>query len=137
VLGNTATTGSGSVVLQQSPSITGPNIKAYQETVTTNASVSSTYAVDLSTANVFKLTLTGNTTFSFTNPAASGTSTYFTMIITQDATGSRTGTWPASVLWPNGSTPALSTGASKTDILNFITVNGGTTYYGSLALANM
>jgi hypothetical protein len=112
-------------------------MKAYKEYVTANTSVSTTYTVDLSTANIFALTLTGNTTFSFTNPAATGTSSAFTMIITQDSTGSRTGTWPASVKWPGGSTPVLSTGANKTDILNFITVNGGTTYYGSLSLANM
>ena len=133
----------GSKVLTTGSSITfdGTNLttqmKAYKEYVTANAAVTTTYTVDLSTANVFALTLTGNTTFTFSNPAASGISTAFTLIITQDSTGSRTGTWPASVKWPNGSTPVLSTGANKTDILNFITTNGGTTYYGSLSLANM
>ena len=133
----------GSKVLTTGSSITfdGTNLttqmKAYKEYVTANAAVTTTYTVDLSTANVFALTLTGNTTFTFSNPAASGISTAFTLIITQDSTGSRTGTWPASVKWPNGSTPVLSTGATKTDILNFITTNGGTTYYGSLSLANM
>jgi len=133
----------GSKVLTTGSSMTfdGTNfssqIKAYKEYVTANTSVATTYTVDLSTANVFALTLTGNTTFTFSNPASSGISSAFTLIITQDATGSRTATWPASVKWPNGSTPVLSTGASKTDILNFITTNGGTTYYGSLSLANM
>jgi hypothetical protein len=133
----------GSKVLTTGSSMTfdGTNfssqIKAYKEYVTSNTSVATTYTVDLSTANVFALTLTGNTTFTFSNPASSGISSAFTLIITQDSTGSRTATWPASVKWPNGSTPVLSTGASKTDILNFITTNGGTTYYGSLSLANM
>jgi hypothetical protein len=111
-------------------------IKSYKEFVTA-ASSSTAYAVDLSTANIFNITMTGNCTFTFTNPPASGTSYSFTLILKQDATGSRTGTWPASVKWPNASTPTLSTGATKTDILNFITVDGGTTYYGALSLANM
>lgn len=40
-----------------------------------------------------------------------------TISVTQDATGSRLVTWPASFSWPtNGTAPTLTTTAAKTDI---------------------
>jgi hypothetical protein len=116
--------------------VSNKKLQTYNENVTAGSS-GTAYAVDLSTANIFDISMTGNCTFTFTNPPASGVSYSFMLILEQDATGSRTATWPASVKWPNGSTPTLTTTANKTDILNFITVDGGTTYYGALSLANM
>jgi hypothetical protein len=124
------------VMTDVAQTLSNKKIQAYSE-ATTSASSSTAYTVDLSTANIFTISMTGNCTFTFSNPPASGTSFSFMLILTQDATGSRTATWPASVKWPNGSTPTLTTTANKVDILNFITVNGGTTYYGALSLANM
>lgn len=116
--------------------LSNKKIQAYSETVTA-ASSSTTYTADLSTANVFNVSMTGNCTFTFSGPPVSGTSFSFTLILKQDATGSRTATWPASVKFPNASTPTLTTTANKTDIFNFITVDGGTNYFGALSLANM
>jgi len=129
------TTDPGATNLLVAGTISG-TVKAYKEFVTA-ASSSTAYTVDLSTANIFNISMTGNCTFTFTNPPVSGTSFSFTLILKQDATGSRTATWPASVKYPNASTPTLTTTASKTDIFNFITVDGGTTYFGALSLANM
>lgn len=112
-------------------------IKAYKEYIVTNTSVTTTYAIDLSVSNIFNLTMTGNTTFSFTNLPSSGIAYSIMLILRQDATGSRIATWPASIKWSNGTTPTLATGANKVDILNLVTVDGGTTYYGALSLANM
>lgn len=42
------------------------------------------------------------------------------LILVQDATGGRTATWPASVLWPGGSPPVLSTAANAVDIVSMI-----------------
>jgi len=53
----------------------------------------------------------------------------------QDATGSRTVTWPGSVKWSGGA-PTLTTTASAVDILVFESLNGGTTWYGSLVGTN-
>ena len=74
------------------------------------------------------LTLTGNVTLAFTDPPASGR---FTLVITQDATGGRTVTWPASVKWPGGAAPTISTGANAVDIVTL--VFRGTTYYASIS----
>ena len=114
----------------------GSRLQSYKETVAA-ASSSTAYAADLATANIFNVSMTGNCTFTFTNPPISGIAFSFMLILKQDATGSRTATWPATVKWPNASAPTLTTTASKVDILNFITVDGGATYYGALSLANM
>ncbi|NQW08364.1 MAG: hypothetical protein HQ481_00585 [Alphaproteobacteria bacterium] len=77
--------------------------------------------------------MTGNCTFTFSNPPASGTAGSLTMVLRQDATGSRTTTWPASVKWAGGSAPTLTTTASAIDILTFMTVDGGIIWYGVTA----
>jgi len=51
----------------------------------------------------------------------------------QDATGSRTVTWPAAVLWPGGTAPTLSTGANAVDLVALY--YDGTNYYGVASLA--
>jgi hypothetical protein len=66
--------------------------------VEASATVSGT-DIDLSLANVFSKTLTADTTFTFSNPPATGTAYGFTLKVTQDSTA-RTITWPASVDWP-------------------------------------
>lgn len=43
--------------------------------------------------------------------------------------GSYTVTWPTSVKWHGGTAPTLTTG---TDVLTFMTVNNGGTWYGAL-----
>jgi hypothetical protein len=74
------------------------------------------------------ITLTGNVTFSaFTTPVSGQT---ITLIITQDATGSRTLT---STMKFAGGSKTLSTAANAIDILTVSYI--GTTYYASLAKA--
>ena len=110
-----------------------PVLKDYGETLVT-ANSSTAYTADLTTGNVFKITMTGNCTFTFSNPPASGTAGSFTLILIQDGTGSRTATWPAAVKWASATAPTLTTTATTgTDILTFLTTNGGTTWYGFAA----
>ena len=84
-----------------------------------------------------KLTLTANCTLTFSNPPASGTAGSFTLILVQDGTGSRTVTWPAAVDWASATAPTLSTGAGDVDILTFLTLDAGTTWYGFVAGQDM
>ena len=49
-------------------------------------------------------------------------------MVIQDDTGGRTATGPASIKWPGGSAPALSTEANAIDIFTFYF--DGTNYYG-------
>ena len=82
--------------------------------------------LDLNTSNYFTKTISGNSTFTFANPAASGTVTAFTLELTHS---SGTVTWPSSVKWNADTAPTLTTG--KTHLFMFVTDDGGTRYRGS------
>ena len=98
-------------------------------TSTTNATT-----VDLDTGTNFSHTLTENTTFTFSNPAASGSVSSFTLKIVQDASASGfTVTWPAAVDWAAATAPTLTDTASAVDYFVFVTHDGGTTWYGFTA----
>jgi hypothetical protein len=100
-----------------------------EETATANTSTA--YTIDLANGSVQVLTLTGNCTFTFPT-AAAGKS--FIMLLKQDATGSRTATWPAAVKWPGGTAPTITSTASKLD--KYIFTSDGTNWYGSDAGKN-
>lgn len=72
--------------------------------------------IDCSLSNVFTTTFTANVTTAptFSNLKDGQTINWF---ITQDATGSRTMTWPTSLKWPGGAAGVLSTAASSVDLL--------------------
>lgn len=112
-----------------------PVFKSYSEHKQTN-SVSGSVTLDLSQTNVFELTLTGNTTFTFSNPPSSTVYT-FTLIAKQDATGGRTITWPASVKWPGAIVPPATTSTNAIDIWSGVTYDGGTTYAMSLSIKDV
>lgn len=115
--------------------ITG-KLKAYSEAVTTATVSTSTYNIDTSATNIFDLTLANNVTFTFTNPPTSGTSRSVTVILRQDATGNRTASF-TNAKYSDGILPVLSTGANQVDVLTFFTVNGGTFWFGTFAMANV
>src|SRR3990167_5229969 len=71
----------------------------------------------------------GETLVGGTSGASSGTTCYFTLLLKQDG-GSRTATWPSSVIWSGGSAPTLSTAGGGYDIVSFLTTDGGTNYIG-------
>lgn len=104
------------------------NFLTYTETktvLTPGASIT----IDLSLGTHFTLSNTTTATVSFTNPAASGSAGSFTLAVTGNGT-SHPITWPAAVLWPGGVAPTLTSTNLKTDIITFITYDGGTTWYG-------
>lgn len=82
--------------------------------------------------NVFAITLTENTTFTFSNPPTTGTAYGMTLKVVQDTTA-RTITWPASIDWVAGISPTLSSGSGDVDVFVFFTHDGGTTWYGFIA----
>ena len=63
---------------------------------------------------------------------ASGSGT-FTLIVTQDGTGSRTISWPSEVDWGSATAPTLTTTAAGVDVFVFTTVDGGSRWYGFTA----
>ncbi len=105
-----------------------------QETLVTNSTVTGSYTVNLANGNVFSLTLTGNTTLAFSG-AVAGKACSFSLYIKQDATGSRTITWPSGIKWSGGA-PSLTTTANALDIFVLESLDGGTTWYASLVGSN-
>jgi len=104
------------------------------EEYTAVTSSSNATTVNLQDGTNFSHTLTENTTFTFSNPAASGKSSSFTLKLVQDASASGyTVTWPAAVDWPAATAPTLTATASAVDYFVFITHDGGTTWYGFTA----
>lgn len=105
-----------------------PKLQDYSETVNARGSISGAQTIDLELGNVVTATITGATTFTFSNPPASGSAGSFTLIVTNPSTNI---TWPAAVDWAGGSAPTLT--GTGVDILTFLTTDGGTTWYGFVA----
>jgi len=105
---------------------------SFTENSSAITSSSNAATLDLSAATNFTHTLSENVTYTFSNPASSGSATAFTLKVVQDSTA-RTITWPASVDWAGGTAPTISSGSGAVDYFVFITTDGGTTYYGFTA----
>lgn len=109
-------------------------VDSYNESYVAPTSSSNATTVDCEAGNVFSHTLTENTTFTFSNPPASGTAYGFSLKIVQDASASGyTVTWPGSVDWPSATAPTLTATASAVDHFVFYTHDGGTNWYGFTA----
>ena len=115
--------------------ITGElTVDSYNETYAAVTSTTNATTVNCEAGNTFSHTLTENTTFTFSNPPASGTAYTMSIEILQDAGASGfTVTWPASVDWPAATAPTLTATASAKDVFVFTTRDGGTTWYGFTA----
>jgi hypothetical protein len=96
--------------------------------LTTNAlgSGSGSRTINLDLGNFVTATVTGTTTWTFSNPASSPNACGFVLELING--GSATQNWPAAVRWPGGTAPTLTT--SGVDILIFITDDGGTNWRG-------
>jgi hypothetical protein len=104
--------------------------KSYNETYV-SLSAAASVTIDCETGNVFALTTGQNTTFVFSNPPASGTAYGFTLKLTSG--GSHTITYPNSVDFAGGTAPDAPA-SGETDVLVFFTIDGGTNWYGALAI---
>ncbi len=86
--------------------------------------------IDLEDGTVVTATIsTATQTFTFSGAPNSGNNGSFTLFLTNG--NSQTVNWPASVDWPNGVVPTLTT--SGLDVLVFTTNDSGTTWYGFVA----
>jgi hypothetical protein len=106
--------------------LTTPELKAYKETKTGPSISSGTLTLDYSTGNNFGgVTLNQNiTTYSVTNPPASGKAGFYTVVFIGDGT-QRTITWPGSHRFPGGVAPTPTATNSKLDVYSFQTYDGG------------
>jgi hypothetical protein len=105
------------------------NLKDYGEITNALGNATGATTIDLTLGNSVTATTTGATTWTFSNPTASDELCSFSLKLVNG--GSAAQTWPASVDWPAATAPTLT--ASGTDVLVFITCDGGTTWYGFVA----
>lgn len=97
-------------------------------TVNTVAASGSTETLDLADGNLHDVTLTDDCEFTFAG-ATNGVGCVLQLQVRQPSSGGPyTVTWPASVLWPGGVAPTLSTDADALDAFTFRTIDGGTTW---------
>ena len=107
------------------PSFTATaTFQGVRETVTA-ANTGTAYTVANTAASILDLTLTGNCVLTYPAPSGGG---QFTLLLKQDATGSRTVTWPSTVRWAGGTAPTLTTTAGRTDVVAFL--SDGTYWLG-------
>ena len=112
--------------------------KKIAETLVSVGNTGTSATLDLSLGTVFTATLNGNATLTITNTTGAAA---FTVILTNDGTPSRTVAWAASggsFKFPGGAAALSRTvAANGVDIWVFFSPDGGTTFYGNIAMKNM
>jgi len=131
VAGTDYVTPTGTETLTNKTVEAGTFTNGYTEEVFTGNS-STAITLDLANGTVQIITLTGNCVYTFPTPVAGKS---FTLIHLQDATGSRTVTWPATVDWPSATAPTLTATALQADKFVFTAISG-TSWLGSVAGQN-
>lgn len=58
------------------------------------------------------------------------------MCLTQ-GTGANKISWPSNIIWSYGREPVLTFTQNSIDVIQFLTVDGGSTWYGSLLMADL
>ena len=136
LLGNGTSAITASSLLQVSGSYIRP--VAYADTVVAAGNTGTALTLTCTQGNVFTATLTGNATITLSSPIATG-STSITLILTNDGTAGRTVAWAGgSFVFPGGAASlSRTTTANAIDVWVFFTPNGGTTWYGNIAMKNM
>jgi len=93
--------------------------------------VSGATSINLTLGTYIQATTGGSTTWSFTNPPASGNAVGVILELTNG--GSATQIW-TNVRWPSGTAPTLT--SSGVDVLVFITDDGGSNWRGLASMIN-
>lgn len=88
-------------------------------TCTSTSAIITGTDIDWSVADYRFKTLSGNTTFTFSNQTEART---ITVVLTNTA-GNFTVTWPGGIRWTGGVIPTMTIGA-KSDMYTFVMING-------------
>ena len=106
---------------------------AYYEKIGTVSTSGGVATLDMSSGTVFTITASENLEIALSNPPTSGTVGHATLVLTNPA-GAYTFTYGTAIKWEWGVAPT-ATAASTTDILTFMTLDGGTSYVGALSVS--
>lgn len=97
-----------------------------------NNNASGNISLNIDTAVIYSLNITGNTTLSFTkdsNLAIYNNTRSLTLTLLLKNGGTYTISWPNNIAWSNDTAPELSSN-NKYDIITLITFNSGTNWLG-------
>ncbi len=95
----------------------GARLTNYLEANPAALTFGSTTTLDTTLSRAFSLDLTGDTTMALTGSHRDGNT--ISLLLCQDATGSRIVTWPSDVVWENDVLPTLTTEALHADFILF------------------
>lgn len=125
---------SGSIFL--SGSLNTATFIDYEERFTSPTISAGVLTLNLANGNVFDVALNANTTLTISNPPAANNAGSFVLIFTADG-NPRVVSWGASILWPGGTAPTLTSTNGKKDVFGFISLNSGTNWYGFIGGQNI
>jgi hypothetical protein len=110
-------------------------LKTFAEKVAT-VTFSATPTFDLSTANNFTITLSGNITSQTVSNWTAAEGTTVTIHYRQDNSGGHTTAFPAGWRWSGGSVPSITTTANKAAIIILYSPDAGSAIYASVYTDN-
>lgn len=111
--------------------VVAPSLRDVSEVVQALGTVTNSLAIDYTVGGVVTATLGGSPTVVISNPPPGGGG--LTIIVTQDATGNRSITWPASFKWPGGDAPNPAKTPGSVCIYSAFTPNAGGVWYAFLS----
>lgn len=126
--GVTTSTGSGSVVLDTSPTVNNPTVTNYVESVVAIGTVTTSNTLSLTNGTIQTATLTASTACTFTMPTATAGKSFVLLLKQAASTGNGTATF-TGVKWNGYGAPTITATAGKMDILTFFA--DGTNWYGN------
>lgn len=129
----------GDIVFSTGAKADQVTLKAYRESVSNVNQTTGNYVANLAITNIFDITLrNSNTTIAFSNPALAGNMSSFTLILRQPGTVANVVNFQNTMGWSFGEVPVLTSGiAGRVDVISGFTVNGGVSYLGTQAMANV
>jgi len=140
--GGLLTTGgtmTGNITMTVGTQVQRPTLVSIREGVTYVNATSTPYVANLANTNIFDITVcVANLAITFANAAANANAMPVTLILHQPSTAANGFNMSNTVKWSNGEVPVLASGlANKADIITFMTIDGGTTFYGAHSMANV
>ena len=97
---------------------TAQTFTAGQRGEVTALTSATTVTIDLADSNNYSCTMAHNITFANPTNAVAGQSG--SIFLTQDGTGSRTGSWGTNFDWAGGTAPTLTTTAAAVDRIDYV-----------------
>ena len=109
-------------------------LKNYKEVDSSPSVSSGSLTLDLNNGNIFIVSKNQDiTSITISNSPSSTYVGNFTLILENAVGLGGLVSWPASIKWPSGNSPTLSTTLGNRDIFAFMSLDGGTSWLGFIA----